>query len=78
MLQAFLLRLADWFIPARLRSDEATHGRCRFFTITHLIGPCLGQTISIFLYFADPHRGLPFWMIVGSISAFAVLPFLLK
>lgn len=78
MLQSLLLRLADWFVPPSLKTDEAALGRCRIFVITHIIGPCLGQAISVYLFIADPHRGFPYWVIVGCIAAFAVLPLLLK
>lgn len=77
-MHSLVTRIADWFIPPRLKMDEATLGRCRIFTITHVVGPCLGQAISVFLYFADPNHGPAYWIITSCISAFALLPFLLK
>lgn len=78
MLATNILRLIDWFVPAPARVDEATLGRARIFAFSHIFGPCLGQSISIYLYFADRGRGLHYWIIVACISAFWALPFALK
>jgi signal transduction histidine kinase len=78
MLATNILRLIDWFVPAPARVDEATLGRARIFAFSHIFGPCLGQSISVYLYFADGSRGLHYWVIVGCISAFWTLPFALK
>jgi len=78
MLADYFLRAIDWFVPPQARTDEATLGRARIFAFNHIFGPCLGHTISGFLYVADPQRGFPFWVIVGCISAFWTLPFALK
>jgi signal transduction histidine kinase len=72
------LRVVDWFVPPQAKTDPATLGRARIFAFSHVFGPCLGHTISVFLYFADHQRGLPFWTIITCISAFWVLPFGLK
>jgi signal transduction histidine kinase len=78
MLQAAFLRQLDWFVPPRTRTDTATLGRARIFAFSHVFGPFLGHAITIFLYYADPQRGLPFWIIVGCISLFWALPLGLK
>src|SRR4029079_15398181 len=71
-------RALDWFVPPGARTDEATLGRSRIFAFSHLFGPFLGHAISIYLYAAAHQRGFPFWVIVGCITAFWVLPFALK
>jgi signal transduction histidine kinase len=72
------LRFVDWFVPPEARTDAATLGRARIFAFSHVFGPCLGHMISVFLYFADPKHGMPFWVIVACITAFWFLPFGLK
>ncbi|HUH86115.1 MAG TPA: ATP-binding protein, partial [Stellaceae bacterium] len=68
----------DWFIPDTLRTDAATLGRARIFVFSHLFGPTLGQSISIYLWLLDPHPGFAYWVIVSLITSFWTLPFLLK
>jgi signal transduction histidine kinase len=72
------LRALDWFIPKQARVDEATLGRARIFAFTHLFGPLLGHAISVYLYLTDRQHGLRFWIIVGCISLFWTLPFVLR
>jgi signal transduction histidine kinase len=78
MLATTMLRAIDWFVPHKARVDDATLGRARIFVFSHIFGPCLGHAISVYLYVADKNRGFHFWLIVGCISAFWVLPFALK
>src|SRR5690348_13661526 len=68
----------DWFIPDTLRVDAATLGRARIFVFSHLFGPTLGQSISVYLWILDPHPGFAYWVIVGLITSFWLLPFALK
>jgi signal transduction histidine kinase len=70
--------ITDWFIPDSLRTDAATLGRARIFVFSHLFGPSLGQSISVYLYILDPNPGAAYWTIVASITAFWTLPFWLK
>ena len=78
MLQAAFLRQLDWFVPPQTRTDAATLGRARIFAFSHVFGPFLGHAITVYLYYADPERGLPFWIIVGCISLFWTMPLGLK
>src|ERR1700682_557447 len=78
MLQAAFLRQLDWFVPPQTRTDAATLGRARIFAFSHVFGPFLGHAITIYLYYADPQRGFPFWVIVVCISLFWTLPLGLK
>jgi signal transduction histidine kinase len=71
-------RAIDWFIPNSLRTDAATLGRARIFVFSHLFGATLGQSISIGLWRLDPHPGFAYWVIVGLITSFWLLPFALK
>jgi signal transduction histidine kinase len=68
----------DWFIPDSLRTDAATLGRARIFVFSHLFGPTLGQSISVYLWILDPQPSLAYWVIVSLITSFWLLPFALK
>src|SRR5687768_14609903 len=78
MLASLFIRMTDWFVPAQARTDTATLDRARIFAFSRVFGPAMGHAISIYLYYADTNRGIPFWIIVGCISAFWLLPFGLK
>jgi len=70
--------LVDWFIPASFRTDREVHQRARMFLISHLLGPFLGHTITIYLYWLDPHPGFGLWVLVCSITVFWAFPYALK
>jgi signal transduction histidine kinase len=78
MLKKKLLAAVDWFVPTELRTDIGSFWRARIFAISHLLGPCLGVPIVVYLYLADPQRGAAFWTIAICASAFFLLPFGLK
>src|SRR4051812_34712796 len=68
----------DWFIPPRIQHDYEAHQRARMFLISHLFGPVLGHTITIYLYLFDPNPGLELDILTASITAFWAFPFLLR
>lgn len=78
MSQQDLLRKVDWFIPDSLRTDVASLWRLRIFVVSHLLGPCLGALIMIYLYDSDSRHDLPFWTIVTTPVTFFMLPGALK
>ncbi len=73
-----VLRAIDWFVPERLRTDTASLWKARIFTISHLLGPCLGVVILIYLYLADPRPTWPYWTLCVLASAFWLLPLAMK
>jgi signal transduction histidine kinase len=73
-----LQRLIDWFVPADRRRDRSELGMARVFIFTHLAGPLLAQSISLFLYLTDPQPGFAVWVLIVSIWSFWSLPFVLK
>ena len=75
---ATLLKLIDWFIPEASKRERSELGLARNFVFTHLFGPLLAQSISVFLYKTDPHPGFACWTVILSICSFWVLPFALK
>lgn len=72
------LRFIDWFIPDNLKGERSDLSVARLFVFTHLFGPALSQSISVFLYRTDQNPGFATWTIIVCISAFWLLPFLLK
>ena len=68
----------DWFVPAKIKRDNAAHQRARMFLISHVFGPFLGNTITVYLYLLDPNPGVGVHVIAASITAFWLFPFLLR
>ena len=77
MLAGFL-KILDWFIPDSRNLDRSDLSLARNFVFTHLFGPALSQSISVFLYLVDSDRGAAFWIMIASICGFWTLPFVLK
>jgi signal transduction histidine kinase len=73
-----IFKLLDWFIPQAAKRERSDLGLARNFVFTHLFGPALAQSISIFLYRTDPDPGLACWTIIISIWSFWLLPVALK
>jgi signal transduction histidine kinase len=73
-----IIRKIDWFVPLELRNDTGSLWQARIFVISHLLGPCLGAVILVFLYRADPLRGAPYWILCALASLFPTLPFAMR
>jgi len=73
-----LIKFIDWFIPAEAKLERSERGLAQNFVFTHLFGPALSQSISIFLYFSDPHPGIACWTVIVCIWLFWVLPFVYR
>lgn len=77
MLDGFF-KFLDWFIPEAAKRDRSDLGLARNFVFTHLFGPALAQSMSVFLYLTDPEPGWACWTIIVCIWSFWLLPFALK
>jgi signal transduction histidine kinase len=73
-----LVGLIDWFIPAAAKAERSERGLAQNFVFTHLFGPLLSQSISLFLYLSDPHPGFACWTVIICVWAFWALPFVYK
>ena len=73
-----LVKFIDWFIPAEAKLERSERGLAQNFVFTHLFGPALSQSISVFLYLSDPHPGFACWTVIVSIWLFWALPFVYK
>jgi len=78
MISQAILRKVDWFVPPELRHDTGSLWQARIFVISHLLGPCLGAVILVFLYRADPMRGVPYWILCALASLFPMLPIAMR
>jgi signal transduction histidine kinase len=72
------LKFIDWFVPERAKQERSERGLARNFVFTHLFGPLLAQSISLFLYLTDPKPGFAVWTMIICIWSFWALPFLLR
>jgi len=68
----------DWFIPVSVKENSELQQRARMFLISHLFGPFLGHTITVYLYLLDPAPNYALWVLAASISLFLSFPFALK
>ena len=73
-----LIGIIDWFIPSVAKVERSERGLARNFVFTHLFGPALSQSISLFLYLSDPHPGFACWTVIVCICLFWTLPFVYK
>src|SRR6266851_2634540 len=70
--------LLGWFMPPALKAEREMEQPARMFLISHIFGPFLGHTITVYLYVLDPHPGYQLWVLAFSITAFWAFPFALK
>jgi signal transduction histidine kinase/CheY-like chemotaxis protein len=70
--------LLDWFIPPGLKAVREQHQRARIFLVSHLIGPFLGHTMTLYVYVIDPHPGYGLWVPAAALTAYWAFPWLLK
>src|SRR5579884_36824 len=68
----------DFFIPLSIQRDAETKQRARMFLISHLFGPFLGNTITVYLYLLENQPGYSFWILTASITFFWLFPFALR
>jgi signal transduction histidine kinase len=73
-----LNELVDWFIPAHLKESRDVLQAVRMFMFSHLLGPFLGHTISLFMLFIGARADLSWWILFLSISAFWLYPIVLR
>src|SRR5215468_9280572 len=73
-----VVRFIDWFIPAEAKLERSQRGLAQNFVFTHLFGPLLSQSNSLFLYLSDPRRGVVCWTVIVCIWLFWALPFVYR
>ncbi len=70
--------LINWFIPPERIRGRTNIELARIFVFTHLFGPLIAQPMAVYLYVVEPVHNYAFYTIAAAISAFWLLPFLLK
>ena len=65
-------------MPPALRASREMQQPARMFLISHIFGPFLGHTITIYLYLLDPHPDYALWVLAASITAFWAFPLALR
>lgn len=73
-----LIAYIDTFIPDAAKFERSELSLARNFVFTHLFGPLLSQSISLFLYMTDPNPGFACWTVIICTWLFWALPSLLK
>ncbi|MCC7123477.1 MAG: hypothetical protein IT178_01410 [Acidobacteria bacterium] len=73
-----LLPAIDWFVPAELRTNTATHWQGRIFVISHLVGPFSGVVIFGYLYSVLATADWALWTMCALCASFWLLPFVLR
>ena len=73
-----VLSLIDWFVPDHAKLERSELGLARNFVFTHLFGPAMAQSMSLFLYLSDLAHGAACWTMIVAIWSFWTLPFVLK
>jgi signal transduction histidine kinase len=77
-LETRLYAFVDWFIPTRLKtSDEVLQG-VRMFLFSHLFGPLLGHTISLYMLYIQGSADWHWWVFFIAVTLFWPLPFVLR
>ncbi|HEV8016842.1 MAG TPA: ATP-binding protein [Stellaceae bacterium] len=73
-----LYPLLDWFVPESIKAEAESLRRARMFLISHLFGPFLGHTISLYILFIQPHPDSAWLIFFGVITLFWAFPIALK
>jgi signal transduction histidine kinase len=71
-------QIIDWFIPDASLLERSDRSMARNFVFTHLCGPLLSQSISVYLYRTDHTHGLACWTMICCICLFWALPLVFK
>jgi signal transduction histidine kinase/ActR/RegA family two-component response regulator len=72
-----LFNAVDWFIPPGIKANSEMIQGARMFLFSHLFGPFLGHTISLYILFIHGPDA-PWWIFFWAITAFWPFPLVLK
>lgn len=65
-----LYSFVDWFIPAKLKANSDLIQGVRMFLFSHLFGPFLGHTITLYILFERGAADFTWWVFFGAITLF--------
>src|SRR6202163_4623644 len=70
--------MIDWVIRSAAKAARSQLSLARNFVFSHLFGPALSQSISLFLYLSDPQPGVACWTVIICIWLFWAFPFIYR
>jgi signal transduction histidine kinase/CheY-like chemotaxis protein len=73
-----LYSFVDWFIPAKLKANSDLIQGVRMFLFSHLFGPFLGHTITLYILFVRGEADFSWWVFFGAITLFWPFSFVLR
>src|SRR6478609_354325 len=73
-----MTRIIDYFIPLRMREDQANLMKVRAFILLHLVGPAMGHSVVVFLWTASSVITWQFWVVEAGVASFWLIPLLVK
>jgi signal transduction histidine kinase/ActR/RegA family two-component response regulator len=73
----WIFNAVDWFIPAKVKANSQIIQGVRMFLFSHIFGPFLGHTISLYILFIHG-PDTPWWIFFWAITAFWPFPLVLK
>jgi signal transduction histidine kinase/ActR/RegA family two-component response regulator len=76
-ISGWLFNAVDWFIPAKIMANSEIIQGARMFLFSHLFGPFLGHTISLYILFIHG-PDTAWWIFFWAITAFWPFPLVLK
>ena len=74
----YATQLADYFIPPEIAADRESTKLARIFLYSHIFGPFIGSTVPLAIYAVEGSSDPKAAVLLGSILAFWLFPFLLK
>jgi len=74
----FVNETLDFFIPENLRTDQANLMKIRTFILLHLLGPAMGHSVVLFLWYASRPLTWQFWIVEAGVVSFWTVPILVK
>src|SRR2546421_794409 len=77
-LDARLYAFVDWFSPARLTASSEVLQGVRMFLFSHLFGPFLGHTISLYMLYVQGQADWTWWVFFVAVTAFWPFPLVLR
>ena len=73
-----ITQLADWFIPADMAANREQREKARIFLYSHLLGPFIGNTVTVSFCLFDKAIDYRVIVIGASITGFWIFPPLLR
>ena len=68
----------DYFIPVNMRTDQSSLMKVRTFILLHLLGPAMGHSVVLFLWYASKTLTWQFWAVEIGVASFWLVPILVK